>query len=130
MRRLIYVSMAAVGADSARLEAITAESVVWNTSVGVTGMLWFDGTNFAQVLESDDEAIVATMGRISRDPRHCSIEIVLNRQIKHRMFARWAMMRADDRESATMSTSFFIGYARSLETDAGRRLYEIVLASG
>ena len=129
MRRIIYISKARIGDDVDQLAAIVAESVACNTIAGVTGMLWFDGARFAQVLEGDHAAVGSTMDRIRRDRRHSDIEIVLDREIAHRVFAAWAMMRADDSESATMSTSFLIGFARSLHTDAGRRLYQIVLAS-
>ena len=129
MRRIIYISKAAIGADSDQLEIIVTESVAWNKAVGVTGMLWFDGARFAQVLEGDHDAVGVTMDRIRRDRRHSDIEIVLDRQIAHRMFATWAMMRANDSESAVISTSFLVGFARSLHTEAGRRLYEIALAS-
>ena len=129
MRRMIYVSKATIGDDVAQLDAIVVESVARNTSVGVTGMLWFDGTRFAQVLEGDHDPIGSTMDRIARDRRHRNVEIILDRPIAHRMFATWAMMRADDSESATLSTSFLVGFARSLHTEAGRRLYEIALAS-
>ena len=129
MRRIIYISKGKVGTDLDQIEAIVAESVMWNTSVGVTNMLWFDGSRFAQVLEGDHAAVGTTIDRIRRDHRHDDIEIVLDREIAHRVFASWAMMRADDSESATLSTSFLIGFARSLHTDAGRRLYQIVLAT-
>lgn len=130
MRRLIYVSRAAARIDTAQVEAIVTESVACNTTVGVTGMLWFDGVHFAQVLEGEQASVEATMDRIRRDPRHRDIEVVLDRPIGHRIFHRWAMLRADDSESATLSTSFLVGFARDLATGPGRRLYEIVLASG
>lgn len=129
MRRIIYISQATIGDDNAAIEAIVLESVAWNSSLGVTGMLWFDGTRFAQVLEGDHDPVGLTMDRIARDRRHRDVEIILDREIANRMFATWAMMRADDSESATISTSFLVGFARSLHSEAGRRLYEIAIAS-
>jgi hypothetical protein len=39
MRRIIYTSRALIKGDLAELDAILAESIAWNTTAGVTGML-------------------------------------------------------------------------------------------
>jgi hypothetical protein len=51
MRRIIYTSRSLIEGNLAELDAIMAESTAWNTTAGITGMLWSDGANFAQVIE-------------------------------------------------------------------------------
>jgi hypothetical protein len=128
MRRIIYISRSLTGGNLAKLDAIVAESIVWNTTAGITGMLWSDGTNFAQVIEGGHDEVGATMNRIRADPRHTDIEMVLDRPILSRQFGNWAMRRADDGEASTPSTTFLLGFALGERTASAKRLYEIIIA--
>jgi hypothetical protein len=129
MHRLIYISRDLIGDDHGERRKIVAASAIRNEACGVTGMLWFDGVNFAQVLEGDRVAIDETMARIRADNRHTNIQIVCERQIKHRMFQRWSMALPDHGPDSASSTAFLIGIARSVGGEAASRLYEIVIAS-
>ncbi|WP_081469605.1 BLUF domain-containing protein [Sphingomonas sp. PAMC 26617] len=44
--------------------------IVRNIKAGVTGMLWSQGANFAQVIKGSYDQVGATMDRILSDPRH------------------------------------------------------------
>jgi hypothetical protein len=68
MRRIIYTSRSLIEGNLAELDAILAESIAWNTTAGITGMLWSDGKNFAQVIEGAHDEVGATMDRIRSDP--------------------------------------------------------------
>jgi len=79
MYRIIYHSKALIGADLGQVEAIIARSIAWNGANGITGMLWFDGKNFAQVLEGDAVALHVVLDNIRVDRRHTDVEVVLDR---------------------------------------------------
>jgi hypothetical protein len=130
MRRIIYISRSFTRVDPAELNAIVAESIARNTEAGITGMLWFDGANFAQVIEGDNAEVGATMNRIRADSRHTDVEIVLDRAIISRQFGNWAMRYADDGEASTPSSAFLLGFAMGECTVHAKRLYDIVIASG
>jgi hypothetical protein len=129
MRRIIYTSRSLTEGNLAELDAIVAESIVWNTKAGITGMLWSDNTNFAQVIEGGLDEVGATMDRIRADPRHTDIEIVLDRPILSRQFGNWAMRRADDGEASTPGTTFLLGFALGERTASAKRLYKIIIAA-
>jgi hypothetical protein len=99
-----------------------------NLASGVTGMLWFDGISFVQVLEGEHGAVGDTVGRILADRRHTNIDLVGDRPVAHRMFGSWGMTFPDTGPEATASTAFLIGFARNENTPAARRLFETILA--
>jgi hypothetical protein len=129
MRRIIYTSRSLIEGSLAELDSILAESIALNTKAGITGMLWSDGANFAQVIEGAHDEVGATMDRIRGDPRHTDIEIVLDRAVLSRQFGNWAMRRADDGEANTPSTTFILGFALGERTASAKRLYEIIIAT-
>jgi hypothetical protein len=128
MRRIIYTSRPLTKGDLAELDAIVAESIARNTKAGITGMLWSDGANFAQVIEGGHDEVGATMDRIRADPRHTDIEVVLDRSVVSRQFGNWAMRRADDGEASTPSTTFLLGFALGERTASAKRLYKNIMA--
>jgi hypothetical protein len=129
MRRIIYTSRSLIEGNLAELDAIVAESIARNSNAGITGMLWSDGANFAQVIEGGHDEVGATMGRIRVDPRHTDIEMVLDRAVLSCQFGNWAMRRADDGASSTLSTTFLLGFALGERTASAKRLYEIIIAT-
>ncbi|WP_425506203.1 BLUF domain-containing protein [Sphingomonas aerophila] len=86
MHRLIFISRSLVGTDPGALDAIVDRSATLNQRQGITGMLWSDGSSFAQVLEGESQAVAETMNRIRVDRRHTEIEVVLDRPVVQRMF--------------------------------------------
>ena len=127
MHRIIYHSKALIGADLGQVEAIIAHSTARNEASGITGMLWFDGNSFAQVLEGEAKATHVLIDRIRADRRHTDVTVVLDRPVQNRMFGQWAMMRADDSDACSMHHAFMVGFSRQ-KTPAFERLHEIVLA--
>jgi hypothetical protein len=130
IRRIIYVSRSLIGADPDGIADIVSSSIRWNTEVGVTGMLWADGSAFAQVIEGAPDKAGATMDRIRTDLRHTDIEVLLDREVLSREFGTWSMRCAGDDEASTHGTAFLIGFARGEHTRAAQRLYQVVLATG
>ena len=129
MRRVIYTSKSRVIDAPSRVDEIVALSSARNRDTGITGMLWFDGANFAQALEGDPNEVGKTMDRIRNDPRHEDIDVVFDRLVASRLFGDWSMRRPDDDVPSTDSTGFLIGFAVNQRTKSAQRLYEIVAAS-
>ena len=129
MRRIIYTSRSLIRDDLAELDAIVAEAIVRNGKAGITGMLWSDGANFAQVIEGSHDAVGATMDRIRADPRHTDVEVVLDRAVLSRQFGNWAMRSADGGEASTAGTAFLLGFALSDSAASMKRLHDIIIAT-
>ena len=128
MRRLIYVSRSLIDANEAVLDEMVQGSSVRNAAVGITGMLWFDHTCFAQVLEGDHDCIDTTMKRIKADPRHTDLEVVFDREVKSRAFGTWGMIQPDDGLESMASTALLIGLSMMQRGHAARRLHDTVVA--
>jgi hypothetical protein len=77
--------------DASALKDILAASVRNNEASGLTGMLLYAGGSFMQVLEGDEEAVDATLARISGDPRHHGVFEIDRSPIDERAFANWRM---------------------------------------
>ena len=91
MLQLVYVSTAAPGVDEKMVSAILARSRANNARNLLTGLLYFDGGRFMQVLEGAPERIEETYARITADPRHRALVVVSRRTIAAREFGNWAM---------------------------------------
>jgi hypothetical protein len=129
LRRLIYISRSLIGADPAGIDEIVFSSIRRNAAADVTGMLWADGRNFAQVIEGAGDQVKLTMERIRTDRRHTDIVELLDRPILSRQFGNWSMRRAGDDEASAPGTAFMIGFAMGERTMPAKRMYEIVVAS-
>jgi len=128
MRRVIYISRSRIGDDPDELDAIVDSSSASNIVAGITGMLWWDGNNFAQVLEGPHEAVDRAMQRILADIRHTDIAVVFDRAVAGRMFGEWGMRQSDDSVGCTANTVFLIGLAKNDSSSPARRLYDMMLA--
>jgi len=103
-------------------------SSVRNVAVGITGMLWFDGVNFAQVLEGEHDHISGTMDRIRQDNRHIDLAVVIDCQTRGREFGSWGMVLADDGAAGVEGTALLLGLLVSVQGDSARRLHDVVTA--
>jgi hypothetical protein len=129
LRRIIYISKSLIGDDHEGIEAIMSSSIRRNGESGVTGMLWADGRNFAQVIEGEPDKAGMTMDRILADRRHTDVEVLLDRTVITRQFGSWSMRRGSDDDEAAPGTAFMIGFAIGERRASARRLYDIVGAS-
>lgn len=73
------------------LEAILRSAVEFNSHHAITGMLLCMDTQILQILEGPADAIDALFVKISRDPRHRGMVVLLNSSIDHRRFPGWSM---------------------------------------
>jgi hypothetical protein len=90
MLQLTYISSASPGA-AVDPQPILATSRRNNARDGITGLLYFDGVRFLQVLEGPDAQVRAAVDRIRADTRHRAIVILSQRQIQMREFGNWDM---------------------------------------
>jgi hypothetical protein len=129
LHRLIYISRSLIGADPEGIDAIVFSSIKRNAAAEVTGMLWADGRNFAQVIEGPGDQVKLTMESIRTDRRHTHIVELSSRPVRSRQFGSWSMRRAGDDEASAHGTTFMVGFAMGERTVAAKRLYDIVVAS-
>lgn len=129
MHRVIYVSRSLVAGLSDAVAEIVSTSAARNAAAGLTGMLWSDGGYFVQVLEGPIEPLTATFVRISADERHTGLDIVVNREVQHRVFGDWSMAEADGSAAAVDNAVFLLGLTYAAVTPAQERLREVILST-
>lgn len=91
MKHLIYVSCASAPFTDDDLKTLLESSRKNNAGMGITGMLLYADGNFIQVIEGEDDIIDSLSAKITRDCRHKSFLVLVNREIKQRSFADWSM---------------------------------------
>jgi hypothetical protein len=93
--RIAYISAASKSFDPAELREMLKESDARNKEAGITGMLLYKDGQFMQVLEGPGEAVTTTFSRISKDPRHHDIKVLLQGAVQERRFPAWSMAFRD-----------------------------------
>lgn len=92
VEQLAYLSRATVPMDALQnIAEILAVSQRNNWRDGVTGALAFSDGRFLQVVEGRPESIERLLKRVSDDPRHTEVEVVMRRRVPDRTFADWSM---------------------------------------
>lgn len=88
---IVYASRATEPFDHDSLVDLLTESRANNSRDGITGMLVYRDLDFIQILEGPDAAVRALLERISRDPRHTDVRVLLEEQTTERKYAAWSM---------------------------------------
>jgi hypothetical protein len=92
LRQLVYISTVhrAVAAtiDPATILAASRRN---NARDRITGLLFFNGKRFLQVIEGEETAVDTTFTRIQADGRHYGLVVLSNREVATREFGEWAM---------------------------------------
>jgi len=88
---LAYLSTATRRMSDDDLLDILRAARRFNTAQGITGMLTYFGDTFVQVLEGEQETVLALMQHIQQDTRHRSVTVTRTREITERAFTEWAM---------------------------------------
>lgn len=94
---LIYRSRMSESLQESDLPGLLRAARGRNEERGVTGILLFDGAYFLQMLEGPEEAVQALFARISRDPRHGQVVLLLEDHAPRRRFPKWGMRLVDVR---------------------------------
>ncbi|MEA1618762.1 BLUF domain-containing protein [Erythrobacter sp. T5W1-R] len=92
LSQYLYISTAPTLSRD-EVDAILATSARNNPAREITGLLLYNGRNFLQLIEGEEEALVALMLRITEDPRHSGITLLDRRAIEERSCPDWAMKR-------------------------------------
>lgn len=92
VRQLIYQSRATGPVDA---HGILQASRHNNALDGITGLLWYDGAHFVQVLEGPEESVATAFARISADRRHEAVEVLSDRRLDTPEFGYWSMELGD-----------------------------------
>jgi len=93
--RMAYVSAASKPFGKAELRSLLKQASERNAQAGATGMLLYKDGRFMQILEGPKAAVKTTFGRISKDPRHHGIIVILKESAEERHFPGWPMAFRD-----------------------------------
>jgi Sensors of blue-light using FAD len=91
MFSLTYVSSALQPFSPRELRDLLDRCNENNRRRSVTGMLLYKNCSFMQVLEGEENVVLAVHETISRDPRHRAINTLLRGEIAGRQFPNWSM---------------------------------------
>jgi hypothetical protein len=91
LRRVVYVSKAASEMSDFQLQMLASRASVRNATVGITGLLVYGAGWFIQTIEGPKTSIDLVLNRIYRDNRHHEIEVLLDSEVRERMFRSWTM---------------------------------------
>ena len=83
---------------------LCVQSYCNNVELGLTGILFFDGHHFGQVLEGRRDAVDNRWQVIQRDQRHIDVHVIAHKEIARRSFSVPVMLVAI---TATGSCSTF-----------------------
>jgi hypothetical protein len=89
--QLIYQSVCRTGLTLNVLREIARESSKRNRERGITGIMLVQGRNVVQVLEGEEDVVLALYDSISKDARHGGCEVLLTRHCSERAFEDWHM---------------------------------------
>src|SRR5208282_6410206 len=93
--RIAYVSTASEFYNQMLLPGLLEEANKRNAMAGITGMLLYKDGRFMQILEGSEKAVKTTFGRISKDPRHYGVIVLLKETAEERHFPDWPMAFRD-----------------------------------
>lgn len=94
---LLYRSQIHPGLQPACIHTLVEHASRKNNASHVTGILLFDGADFFQVLEGEENVINALFDRIRRDPRHGSVVLLSQDYSAYRRFQDIGMRLFDVR---------------------------------
>lgn len=91
LRQVLYISRAAGAVTDAEIRRILFASRRNNLRRDITGCLLFSGRHFVQVLEGERATLSALIQVIAADPRHDSVQVVVDHQVVRRRYPEWSM---------------------------------------
>jgi len=111
---IAYVSVATTPMSDDDITALLTKSRANNERAGITGALLYHGDRFIQIVEGDDETVLARFATIASDPRHRSVQKMREKTIGARQFPGWTMgFRAPSDESVRQLDGFEDFFART-----------------
>ena len=129
--RLVYCSRNHIdksGPDLAlEIQNILEKSRRNNARQDVTGALFYNEGNFAQVLEGPMAAVAQTFERVQCDPRHSEVTVIESGIISRRDFPDWAMaFTGTEHNKAQSDARAAFGDAFSETAGAGAKIMDML----
>lgn len=109
MLSVIYVSTVSGAMTNAEVEALAEQAAAFNAACGVTGMLAYNTLSFIQLLEGEDDDVLAIMRNIEADTRHNSINLIRKQERSARECPDWSMRPIFVPLTASGAASVFTG---------------------
>lgn len=91
LRSIAYISSSTGTLPDEELERVLVDARSFNESVGVTGVLLYNGASFFQYFEGDTVACERVFERIIGSSRHHSVHTLVDRPGQVRYFSNWTM---------------------------------------
>ena len=91
MEALIYTSRARAMPTRRIVGDILETAHRNNPAFGLTGMLLWAGSTFAQLLEGEPGSLDAMWRRLTADDRHEDVRLLMRWPLDERFFAEWSM---------------------------------------
>lgn len=99
----------------AALADIVARSKTNNTERDITGLLFYQGGRFIQLLEGDRESLEGLMSILEDDKRHKNIQRIVDQPIKERAFQEWGMGSLNLSENTVIDPDELVRIQRAYE---------------
>ena len=96
--RCLYASRSVKPLDASVLDAILAQCLRKNPSLGITGLLCCTDELFVQLIEGGRDAVCELYNTIVRDVRHRDVRLLAYQEISERRFANWSMGQVNFRD--------------------------------
>jgi hypothetical protein len=97
IRRVAYVSRPRIDLPATEIPRIVVVSRAYNARNGITGILVYTGTDFAQLIEGRPPAVAALWQRIGADDRHVDMTLLLDEDDTTPWFPDWRVGYLTDR---------------------------------
>lgn len=92
---VVYTSLVADGVGKDDIDAIVASAQKNNPGLNITGVLFYKGGIFLQLIEGPKKAVLTLYDRIKEDERHKEVTTVYTGFEEDRNFTDWAMAYKD-----------------------------------
>lgn len=124
---LAYVSTETRHMETSDLLKLLDGARKFNESAKLTGLLIYKEDSFFQILEGKRETVLALFDRISKDPRHGNVDVLMSEPVDARSFEEWSMAFVD---LDNVDLSLLKGYSTFLADDPKPRDFLVSLTRG
>lgn len=129
----IYASASTCHFGDDELSLLLRQARQVNQALGITGMLLHVDGSFFQVLEGEPEKVDGLFDKISRDPRHSRVTLIVREPIAKRSLTDWTMgytpIAKQDVATIVGQNDFFAGASCLVDLD-DRRAKKLLAAFG
>lgn len=89
--QLAYISMVSPSFIPADIRSLAVRASESNAARDLTGVLFYNGRNFFQILEGEAETVRTLLQAIRLDPRHENLSVQFEGAAQERQFPDWSM---------------------------------------